>query len=413
MRKNYMNLNMQNHRGFTLVEMLVVMVIFMGLLLIMSYTFEHIVKTGGQQVKSAETSTEGIVGLEMLRVDLEHAGFGLPWTIPSPPAAGWYNEATASPVNGVISSDYNETIPSALRVGFTPAGNKILDHSGNTNPRAAYLVIKSTRVALDPAAQNWSYVTYAYNPSTSNNVSTIKSWNRPSDDFAAGDLVITLNNTFDSNGTPGKQLAMVDATHYYYSIPGGPPVAPPNDVYKPSDESQYIVVYGVIGAINGSTLRMPYNRADYYIRAPSAGETAKLPTTCNPGTGVLFKGEVQQATGTFTEYPLLNCAADLQVEFELDLNNNGNISYSSTLPGTAADVRSQLKAAHVYILAHEGKKDGNYSYPNDSIQVGDAARPSSSGKVLDAAAMAATFGADWRNYRWKVYTIVVNPKNLL
>jgi prepilin-type N-terminal cleavage/methylation domain-containing protein len=406
---------MKNQRGFTLIELIVVMGIFTGIMLITSYAFERIMKTSSQQLRSAETETEGIVGLEILRADLEHAGYGLPWSFSSPPAAA-FAEAAGSPVSGITSA-HNEALGAAPRA-------IVVDHvaTGNPFPGAAYLVIKSTRVAMSqPAAgqqqaeRKWAYVSYSSAGAV--NASHIKRWGT-NDDFVAGEIVTTLSSTFTAGGAPDRRL-MIDATAgYSYAIPtvvAPAPIIPTDNIFKPGDASQIYVVYGVDP---GTNLRMPYNRADYYIRRPAATDpTFKIGGNCNPGTGILFKGIVKHSDGTFQEYPLLNCVGDIQVDFELADPVNGNIVSFQTSPGADATViRSSLKTVHVYILAHEGKIDPGYTYPySDSanvIQVGDPSRPSSSGRKFSVTMMNSLFGSDWMHYRWKVYTIVVRPKNL-
>jgi hypothetical protein len=412
-----------NNKGFSLVELVVVMGIFIGVMIMISASFESILGTAGHMVKSVETNTEGIIGLEMLRRDVEHAGFGLPWTIPSPPPpAVGFPETSAGldyPVKGITASSF-QTIesagaPSAIRTAVAgQSGKKILDGSANTNPGTAYLVIKSTNVALNDTAKKWSYVSYQDTAGT--NTSFIKPWGTVADDFVTGEQVITISSTFDATGAPDKKLVK-NGTAFSYTISGATPYQPTG--FQPTDGTQQYLVYGIDPS---AALTMPYNRADYYIKKPdSTPAQYSIPTHCNPGTGVLYKGVVPQgSTTTFTEYPLLNCVGDMQVEFELDPGNNGNITYSPDLIGMdAATIRSKLKNVRVYILAHEGKKDRNYTYPNSLIKVGDPARPSSSGRTWDGTdgcsgdnCMQTVFGTDWKNYRWKVYTIVVHPKNL-
>jgi prepilin-type N-terminal cleavage/methylation domain-containing protein len=407
---------MQNNKGFTLVELVVVMGIFMIIMLITSYTFDNILSKAGQQIKSAETQTEGIVGLEMLRSDLEHIGYGLPWSYPAALAPVEVT-ATANPADGITSSGLNDSPPRAIRSTTIPAGKMIINNSGNTNTGVAYLVIKSTLATLSPAARKWAYVNYSTNLATGSNESYVKKWGTPADDFSGGERVITIASSFSTTGVPSKQLVMDAGGNYSYPMPSPvPTVFQPGSSFIPGDGSQLYVVYGIDPATD---LRMPYNRADYYVR-----NDATRPLSCNPGTGILYKGVVQHATGAFAEYPLLNCVGDMQVEFELDRNNDGNITYSPSLTDASgnelspADIRSQLKNVRVYILAHEGKKDQNYTYNKNSIQVGDPARPASSGRTWDGTpactsnCLQTVFGADWKNYRWKVYTIVVHPKNL-
>lgn len=408
-----------NNKGFSLIELILVLGIFIVVMLMMSSSFETILGKSGQQMKSATTDTEGMVGLEVLRSDLERSGFGLPFSFAVTPSNP-FDETTVSPVTDITSSSFNEITPRAIQAALVPAGKKIIDGSGNSNAGAAYLVIKATNVAQNDTGKKWSYVTYQ--SSGTSNTSYVAPWSSgaAADNFTTGERVITLNSTFDSAGNPDKRLAMDGSTSpvkFFYALSGVPSLVPSaqvqpySDAFKPSDATQLSIVYGVDP---GTDLRMPYNRADYYVKKP-----ATVPASCNPGTGVLFKAITQHADGSMLEYPLLTCVGDLQVEFELDRNNDGNIAYSPTLTATdgvtplsAADIRAQLKNIRVYILSHEGKKDGNYSYSGASVQVGDPARPASSGRTLDAAAMTSLFGGDWQNYRWKVRTIVVHPKNL-
>ena len=96
--------------GFTMTELLITMAIFIFAITAVTNVFVPLVTQFKQQSRIAETQTEGIVGLEVLRRDLEQAGFGLPWVIPagitylegssntsgSIPAPNTYNEATVS-----------------------------------------------------------------------------------------------------------------------------------------------------------------------------------------------------------------------------------------------------------------------------------------------------------------------------
>jgi hypothetical protein len=116
------------------------------------------------------------------------------------------------------------------------------------------------------------------------------------------------------------------------------------------------------------------------------------------------------ASGTTpTLLPLLDCVADLQVLYGLDtdLNPATNPVWSDSLatlfpagPTAAADIRAQLAEVRVYILAQEGQRDDSYRTPTDNIYVGSQG----AGRNFDVSG--------YRNYRWKLYSIVVKPKNL-
>ncbi len=69
---------MRKHDGFTLIELMIAMVVFMFVIVAATGIFIPLVSQFKQQSKITETNIEGIVGLELLRGDLEQAGFGLP-----------------------------------------------------------------------------------------------------------------------------------------------------------------------------------------------------------------------------------------------------------------------------------------------------------------------------------------------
>ena len=169
---------------------------------------------------------------------------------------------------------------------------------------------------------------------------------------------------------------------------------------------------------------MPFNRADYFI------SSSNVPQRCAKHTGVLEKAVVNQGGGGLSFLPLLDCVADMQVIYFLDMDGNGRpgtvsnadgtstttccqdqpseSSYPDVVPQTlndASDIRNRVKEVRVYILTHEGQKDINYTYANRTITVGEFGL----GSTFD---LQETMGTDWQHYRWKLYTLVVRPDNL-
>jgi len=165
---------------------------------------------------------------------------------------------------------------------------------------------------------------------------------------------------------------------------------------------------------------MPFNRADYFVTRP----TSTMPGRCNLGTGVLYKAVTINSMGTNnagggqTLYPLLDCVGDMQVIFDMqdpnDVNKTMTVDTLTTL--SAEDIRTRLKAIRVYILVHEGGKDNGYSYPftdaSNVITVSDNRTPSL-GRTFTQTDMVDYFGSEWNKYRWKVYSVVGQPYNLL
>lgn len=172
--------------------------------------------------------------------------------------------------------------------------------------------------------------------------------------------------------------------------------------------------FEVYGVNPNTNLLMPFNRADYYVKRP----TTNMPTVCANNTGILYKSTIIHSNGELTAgMPLLDCVADMQVVYGLDNDNTGRVNQHFNAPAnispvTAADIRSQLREIRVYILAQEGKKDLSYNYPSQTIDVGESFDGGTTimGRHFD---LKTLIGDDYKYYRWKVYTIVVRPKNLI
>lgn len=390
---------LRTDKGHTLVELIVVMGIFVIILMIASYAFEQIIATSSQQSKSAESNIEGIVGFEQVRHDVEHAGYGLPWSFQAGIAA--YSECNLSEgalAAGVDSDAFNDVPPNAPRALVSGTSSKEVNGSAGVHSGLGpdYLVVKSSIGALGTAAKKWSYVHYS-----SQDKGFIKKWGT-SADVADGDRVITLRTAFTRDLAPTRELVMSGSTFFYNVAGVNPPAA-----FQPPEGSDFYMAYGV----DSRSLEMPYNRVDFYLK-----RAAEMPGMCNPNTGLLFKAVASHDGDGFTEYPLVDCVGDMQVEFELDTNGSGNPVYTESLLGlTAEQVRAQVKGVRIFFLTHEGKKDTRFQYPvrdaNNVLKVGDLKRLSS-GRVWSSAKMLTVFGSDWRNYRWKIYTIAVRPKNL-
>lgn len=351
--------------GFSLVELLIVMALFVIVLAISTDTFTIILRQSSQQAKTAETQIESIAGLEMIRTDIEHAGYGLPWAFQ---AGINYSEAATEPCAGFSTNDAQSTVPRA-----------ILSCNNTGFNGSDYLVIKSTIAGMNGASQLWSYM---------ETNATRHTWPLASDNLESTDRVIAIRPK--AGETTFRQLVIKDSDGTFftqYSSIGSLPV-------QTGD-----IIYGVNGSAD---LRMPFNRADYYIRRPA---DANMPSLCSPGSGILYKATVNHNNGGLIEYPLLDCVADMQLIFRRDTNKDGIIdTEDESLAGLdAQQIREQVKEVRVFILTHEGQRDTGYTYPNNTILVGNRSFNLST-DLSDTTA--------WQNYRWKVITFVVKPKNL-
>lgn len=340
----------------------------------------------------------GLIGLEVLRSDLELAGLGLPWSVSEE-----INYVEAGPTDEFVKgcsdgcpearpSRYNDRpyldAPPAYRVG---------DNVGFNG--SDYLALKGTALGTSAVCRSWCYL----------NKGGVTRPSRVTPELSTGsrDRVIVLRNEAGSGGL-SRSLVSIGTVFTVILDGDGFPGA-----FAPVEGTDTYLVYGVAND-HGAELSFPFNRSDYYI----SRNTEKMSRVCNEATGMLYKTVINHE-GPPTRYPLLDCAADLQVVLYLDTNGDGQIDFHPVLSGnvlTAQLLREQLKEIRVYVLAQQGVPDPAFLFPvanpSRAIVVGDPALADELGHVWSERALVERFGANWRNYHWKVYTIVVQPNNL-
>lgn len=387
--------------GFTLVELLISMVIFIILIAATARLFITAASQLKHQGMMTETYMEGMIGLQQFKTDIKHGGTGLPWSLTWDTGSATYNEAINSGL-----TNYNDTLLNGIpgiTTGITAVPRAFVSLNNAGLNGSDVLSIKAVNVGMSDASQRYTRVGYGDNLLGDPDIRGLSG-----DSFAANDRVIVLYVKTEENNNDNFALINTAFCCTTYSLAPTPP-----DFY-----SKYII-YGVDP---DSALRMPFNRADYYIEVPAAPEN--LPSGCAAGTGILYKATVNHGNGNLNPLPLIDCVADMQVIYRLDMDGNGTIGTTSNADGTtintnegattatvqatldsAADLRSRLKEIRVYILAQEGQRDARYTFPDATVTVGDAAF----GQVFDFAARGI---ANWQNYRWRVYTLAVNPLNL-
>lgn len=366
--------------GFTLVELMITMVVFVLVIAAASQVFTGLLTQFKQQSKIAETNVEGIVGLEILRRDIEQAGYGLPWVVPAgvnyQEAVTGYNDSPSNPPRAILSGN---------GTGFNGSDE---------------LIIKATNVARSEASSKWTYL------STGN---VVKEWTPDTERLVTSDRVIVLSpgttRTLVLSGTSFTTRYRADTD----------PDSLFDASFAPPDNTETRIVYGITPPASpvATALRMPFNRADYYI------STSNVPQMCASNTGVFSKNVISQADGSRADnLPLLDCVADMQVDFWLDTDGDGDIDWppSDNISAlTAQQIRDRVKEVRVYIVAHEGQRDVNYDF-----SMGGTKEFLSATEVLDTNSRTINFvnlktqigNPDYKYYRWKLYTIVVKPTNL-
>lgn len=386
---------LEKNDGFTLIEMLIAMALFIVVIMITANIFELMLPKTKIITKSEESNVEGIIGLEMFRRDLEQAGFGLFTDIDSTPPI--YSEAASAP-----QSDNNDA-PNGIPRAIVAANNL----ASNILPGTDLLVIKATNAALNPASQCWTSIK---GPTTS------KIWG--ANDLqesrkGLNDWVAVVSQGF-KNGELQRKLI------YNTDIPTSVTIAYKADgsyaaPFAPSSGDKQYFYYG----IDSVAPRAPFNRTDYYVERV-AGD---VPDGCSPAAGVLYKSVMNQTDGSMQPIAVLDCVADMQVILGwntsgdptgnvVDTWTNADGNYPSGGTTTAdewlkdpKEIRNRLKLVMVYILAQDGGFDKNYNNTNTAMRVGE------DGETGDPKFIDLTT-PDRIHYRWKLHRLVVRPKNL-
>ena len=387
----------KDQNGFTLIEILVAITILGIIMLMNTQLMQNLLQGSARQNAIVTTQFETALGLELMRTDIENAGFGL-----------------ADDINGIIYTEADAASVPAFQYNDAPTNvPRALVHSndGSTGAPAAqhyiansdYLVIKSPAVGENGAAKKWTYIT----------PTAIHVWD-----------AVNTNNDMDMETNPVNHMIVIKprtqvggaaklikstttppfAVHYPASF------GSLNTDFIPVGVGERYIAYGV-NRDASVELRMPFNRADYYVRQRA---TSNDNPNCAPGTGTLVKATVDHNGGGLTEMPLITCVANMQVIFRLDTNGDGipdtTVGSTPALPALSAmQIKEQVKEVRVYILAHEGPRDNGYTLPATSrlVTVGDTAALGRSVDLLSDVVGNAT----WANYRWKVYTLFVKPRS--
>lgn len=411
----------RSQSGFTLVELMITMVIFVLAITAASQIFVGLLTQFKQQSKVAETNIEGVIGLELLRADIEQAGFGLPWNLNGVTYCEAAHDLSTPLWDDTVNNDTADNPPNCNP--SNPPRAFVIDTGHGTNG-SDILVIKATNVATNDASHKWTYIT------DNNGAFTIQKWNSKQEDLGNTDYVIALM----PSASAGRKKVLVNGGVQFTG-----PVANPGQTAGLQPTANTLLsnlVYGIKPDDTAHTaVRMPFNRADYYIRTPAAGS---MPTRCAPGTGVLYKATVNHTDGMHTEMPILDCVADMQVVVSADtaatrtgtpnafwISGAGVGSPLTATSLTAAQtIRDQVLDVRVYIVAHEGQFDASYSYKNQvrtpaancdfdkvvCIKDMEYGTPTLV-KAVDLSALTG-IGTQWSGYRWKLYTLVVTPYNL-
>jgi len=352
------------NKGFTLIELMIAMGIIAIVLGLSAGAFKTLLRGASSEKSATETELGKITGLELIRLDLEHTGFGINLNESSLPLEWKKVPATAAKENTLI-----------LRTMIN-----------NTNPKTLGWAL------LDVTAGNTPTVITDRRVQTTNNL-----------------VLLTQYRQFITNLETNLTSPKTDYTDY---------TSPPQ---CRADICRDYTNQGVTGvaATRYIATAFPFDKtvADG-CDSTNGGQycnriTYKLSTLPNPlakcaaGTQNLIRSV---SVGNSSGVRVLECVADFDVRFDWDRNNDGDVFDSNetnqtSLPGTTKKIINNVKNIDMYLLVQAGQRDGNYTFSGDITLNGAI-------NTLDFDPSTATIdppSAEQKHYRWKVLKISAKP----
>ncbi len=134
-------------RAFTLIELLVTLAIFSIIIIFVYSTYTGILFDFKNITKQAATQSQTVPALNVLRLDLEHAGYGLDPSISSNKPIEWDNSTKSLIIRSTINTTNNATIGWEL-VSCNNAGNfptKLASYDNTTYDNTTHMVWLDTK----------------------------------------------------------------------------------------------------------------------------------------------------------------------------------------------------------------------------------------------------------------------------
>jgi type II secretory pathway pseudopilin PulG len=399
---------MNRQRGMTMVELLVSIAIVMVVIGTATTAYLKILRTYKTHGRLAEGYMANLTGLEMLRYDIEMAGFGLPASM----GGAAYSEANDSTVHYYNPADLNDS-PNGVPRAFVLLNPKPINPPNlpvatlSSANSSAVLTIKSTAANINATSKKWSMIMNTGTP-------IVKLWGvnalDPVMDFTQGDnfIILDYNGVLQPAGAWSSYTfnASQPNTGYYNNASTLP---------TPATQKYVYYMYGLDN--NNGNHTMPFNRVDYYLDKIL---TDFPKSSCAASTYTLYRTTIDQATGKLiNKAPLVDCVRDFEVAFGIDpggdpaqqivwqqslVNPDG-----SAMPATGPlSIQQQLREVRVFVLYQEGLGDTSikpdFRFSTAPLTLGDPDTPTLSTWTPS--------GPDLQ-YRWKVIEIAVKPTNLL
>lgn len=353
------------NKGFSMVELTIALATFSIIVGAIYYAYVSQVKDTAREYRLAESEMEFDIIKSIIGRDIFMAGYGL---------ADDYSAVTGFTTPRPAAATNGSSAPDTLTLMGTALGTK------------------------SRASQGWSYIT-----SITGGVPSFATWNDSRESLQTNATVTKNDAVIIMEPHTRKLLAQGGAWLFRYNGTNAdittPVTASPGTSY---------------GAPTVGTLAYGLQRADeplatqpYYAVVYSLDAGSSNPKTCESGTRSLLRAESSTSAAPTGGDRVMACVLDFQVAFGLDSDDNGTVNQWDNGGGTAAGytvdtLKKRLKQIRVDLLVQEGNRDPLYTYPSETIRVGEG---TSIGRDV-------ILSSEQRKYRWRLVTINVTPGNV-
>ena len=290
---------MNGQRGMTLVELMVSMVIVLLIMVFATAAYLKLLKDYKTQGKMSESYMTNLCGLELLRYDIEMAGFGLPAN--DAPGSYAYTEAVGGGPNPYDPAALNDA--AWVAIPPTPLPFVLLNNWKPAYGSSDVLAIKSAVANTNPTTGKWSMMRMVngapqvmqWGGSTQSNFNGAPSADRFIVLNGSGNLILSGANYCFTFDTGYFTNAASKATNFNNAL-STPMTASSGPYY----------LYGLDSNTTGRN--MPFNRVDYYL------DSANVPTSCS-GTYTLYRATYKPDGAPDLQTPIIDCVKDFQVAF--------------------------------------------------------------------------------------------------
>ena len=335
-------------KGFSLIELLVTIVIILLVLGGAYITYITILKGFFKETTSIETQIETSVGTELLRLDIEHAGFGL--------------------------GSYQPDLPIEL----------------NNSQFIVRTNLNSTNIIKDNSAKPvyWALLSCDYSGYSKDITEEGDIENIPSSENANYLYLSALDKKFISTST---NLACPQKGGY--NITGKMLVIPYDSTATNGCNNQFC--YKIIYKLSSTQDLKNCN-----------SNTRNLLRAVGKSFGEPLLNCVSSIKYTFDIDTDENGTVDLpDSSFEnLDVNATNGVE--------AQEIRNLLKKVNIYILVQEGKEDGSFNFTNYKTCSTAPTDSRLSDKCVEAGDQELPLPKNFEHYRWKVIKLSVKPMDL-